>query len=69
MKDLHEENEHIVYRKSVALDSYKEGFISIGKLAEILGFDSVSVRLYLKEKGISLNTQEKEEILQDVVKA
>ena len=59
----------IVYRKSVALESYKEGFISIGKLSEILGVDSVSVRLYLKEKGIPLNTQEKEEILQDVVNA
>ncbi len=59
----------IVHRKSVALDSYKEGFISIGKLSEILGVDPVSAKLYLKEKGISLKTQDKEEVLQDVVNA
>jgi predicted HTH domain antitoxin len=59
----------IARRKSVALESYKEGFISIGKLSEILGIDPVSVRLYLKEKGIPLKTQEKEEILRDIVNA
>jgi predicted HTH domain antitoxin len=41
-------------RKQTALDAYGEGLISLGKLAEFLGLDPVSARLYLKDLGIPL---------------
>ena len=56
-------------RRQVAIEAYKEGFISIGKLSEILGIDIVSLRLYLKEEGIQPQTQDIEEITEDVVNA
>lgn len=59
----------IEHRRQIALEAYKEGFISIGKLSEILGIDIVSLRLYLKEEGIPLKTQDIEEIAMDVVNA
>lgn len=59
----------IEHRKLVALEAYKEGFISLGKLAETLGLDVVSMRLYLKEHNIPLRTQEPLEIKQDTVNA
>ncbi len=59
----------IEHRRLAAMEAYKEGFISIGKLSEILGIDIVSLRLYLKEEGISLQTQDIEEIAEDVVNA
>jgi len=36
-------------RKQAALNASGEGLISLGKLAEILGLDPVSSRLYLKD--------------------
>jgi predicted HTH domain antitoxin len=45
------------YRKSVALEAYKEGLISLGKLSEVLGVDVVSARLYLKKHGIRIMLQ------------
>jgi predicted HTH domain antitoxin len=59
----------IEYRKAIALDAYKEGFISLGKLAEILGVDIVSARLYLKGHGISIRVQELHEIARDAANA
>lgn len=59
----------IEHRRQTALESYKEGFISIGKLSEIFGIDIISLRLYLKDHGIPLKTQEREDIIQDVVNA
>jgi len=59
----------IEQRKQIALEAYKEGFISIGKLSEVTGLDIVSLRLYLKEQGIPLKTQDREEVAQDVVNA
>ena len=56
-------------RKSIAIDAYEEGFISLGKLSEILGIDPVSTRLYLKEHKIPVNVQESYEIEQDEVNA
>lgn len=56
-------------RKSIAIDAYKEGLISLGKLSEILGIDPVSTRLYLKEHKIPVNVQESYEIEQDAVNA
>jgi predicted HTH domain antitoxin len=55
----------IEQRKQVAIDAYKEGFISLGKLAEVLGIDPVSARDYLKEHGIPIRGQELKEISQD----
>jgi len=39
------------HRKTVALEAYKEGLISLGKLSEVLGIDNVSLRLHLKKQG------------------
>jgi predicted HTH domain antitoxin len=55
----------IEQRKQVAIDAYKEGFISLGKLAEVLGIDPVSARDYLKEHDIPIRGQELKEISQD----
>jgi len=56
-------------RKAIALGAYREGFISLGKLAEILGLDPVSARLYLKDRGISLRVAESEDLSQDLTNA
>lgn len=56
-------------RKSVALNAYREGFISLGKLSEILGIDIITARYYLKERNIPLNLQYPSEIVQDAVNA
>lgn len=57
------------HRKSLAIDAYKEGLISLGRLSEILGVDVVSARLYLKEHRIPIKVQEPYEIKQDAVNA
>lgn len=59
----------IEHRKTIALEAYKEGFISLGKLAEILGVDIVSARLYLKEQGIPIRVQGPHEIARDTANA
>jgi predicted HTH domain antitoxin len=56
-------------RKQIALNAYKEGLISLGKLAEVLGLDPLSIRLYLKEHRIPLQQQDLEDISQDVANA
>jgi predicted HTH domain antitoxin len=56
-------------RRQVALNAYKEGFISLGKLAEVLGIDPISARNYLKEHGIPVQAQELKEISQDAANA
>jgi predicted HTH domain antitoxin len=56
-------------RKSTALEAYQEGLISIGKLAEILGMDVVTTRLYLKNMKMSLHTQTMEDIRLDAENA
>lgn len=38
-----------------ALSAYKGGFISIGKLAELMGHHVLQMRSWLKEHGISQN--------------
>lgn len=53
-------------RKSVALNAYQQGFISLGKLSEILGMDTVSARLYLKQNNIQIKTHEADELIRDV---
>ena len=52
-------------RKETALAAYREGFISLGKLAEVLGLDPVSARIYLKEAGVPLLGQESGEVGRD----
>ncbi|MCX5809689.1 MAG: UPF0175 family protein [Proteobacteria bacterium] len=59
----------IEHRRMVSIEAYKEGFISLGKLSEILGIDVVSLRVYLKDHGISINMQESSEIMQDMLNA
>lgn len=52
-------------RRQVAINAFQEGFISLGKLAEVLGLDPVSTRNYLKEKGIPLPSFDRKELGQD----
>ena len=65
----YKKRDKIEHTKQIALEAYKEGFISIGKLSEVFGVDIVSLRLYLKEQGIPLKIQDREEIAKDVVNA
>jgi len=46
-------------RRQTAISAYREGLISLGKLAEVLGLDPVSARLYLKENNIPLDPRDK----------
>ena len=65
----YEKKDLIEHRKHIALEAYKEGFISLGKLAETLGVDMVTARSYLKERNIPLRMQEPHEIARDAVNA
>jgi predicted HTH domain antitoxin len=56
-------------RRLIALGAYKEGFISLGKLAEILGLDPVSARFYLKERGLPISGADGEDLAQDASNA
>jgi len=62
-------NDYLQRKKEIAIEAYKEGLISIGKLSEILGLDPVSTRNYLKSKSIKLTAQDKKELLRDIVNA
>ena len=57
------------HRKQVAVSAYGEGFISLGKLSEVLGIDPISTRIYLKERGIPLLATDLKEIGQDTENA
>ncbi|MDH4198584.1 MAG: UPF0175 family protein [Candidatus Aminicenantes bacterium] len=52
-------------RRETALAAYREGFISLGKLAEVIGLDPVSARAYLKEAGVPLQVQDRDEVDRD----
>ncbi|SRR6266702_3049032 len=56
-------------RHQVALDAYREGFISLGKLAQSLGVDPLTARGYLKERGIQQIVQGVDEITTDAANA
>ncbi|MHB8836619.1 MAG: UPF0175 family protein [Candidatus Methylomirabilia bacterium] len=56
-------------RRRIALDSYQAGFISLGKLSEVLGLDPVSTRLYLREAIIPLQSSSIDDVLRDAVNA
>jgi predicted HTH domain antitoxin len=52
-------------RHQAAIVAYREGFISLGKLAESLGVDLLTARSYLKERGIKQMVQGADEIMAD----
>jgi predicted HTH domain antitoxin len=52
-------------RRETALASYREGFISLGKLAEVVGLDPQSARAYLREAGVPLQVQDAAEVDRD----
>jgi predicted HTH domain antitoxin len=52
-------------RRETALAAYREGFISLGKLAEVMGLDPVSARAYLKEMGVPVHVQDAAEFARD----
>ncbi|MDA8429385.1 MAG: UPF0175 family protein [Geobacteraceae bacterium] len=52
-------------RRQVALAAYREGFISLGKLAESLGVDPYTARSYLQEHGIPIMIQDASDITSD----
>lgn len=56
-------------RKATALNAYREGLISLGKLAEVLGLDPMSARLCLQERKIPLLIQDVEGIRRDAANA
>jgi predicted HTH domain antitoxin len=56
-------------RHQVALAAYREGFISLGKLAESLGVDPLTARGYLKERGLQQLVQGADEIMTDAANA
>ena len=66
---VYKKKDRLEQRRQVALSAYKEGFISIGKLAEVLGLDPVSTRKYLNERDIPIQTQELNTSAQDIENA
>jgi predicted HTH domain antitoxin len=56
-------------RHQVAVAAYREGFISIGKLAQSLGVDPLTARSYLKERGIQQLVQGTDELIADATNA
>lgn len=66
IENTYQKKDLIEKRRQIALNAYQEGLISLGKLAEVLGLDPVSARIYLKSSGITLLGQGPEEITQDV---
>jgi predicted HTH domain antitoxin len=62
---VYKKKDAIEQRRQVAVSAYNEGFISLGKLAEVLGLDPVSARNYLREQGIPIQSQNLKESAQD----
>ena len=56
-------------RRETAVAAYREGFISLGKLAEVLGMDPVSARDYLRQTGVPPMVQDADEIGRDAENA
>jgi predicted HTH domain antitoxin len=66
---VYKKKDKLEQRRQVALSAYCEGFISIGKLAEVLGLDPVSTRKYLNERDIPIQTQDLNTLAQDIENA
>lgn len=62
---VYKKKDALEQRRQVAISAYNEGFISLGKLAEVLGLDPVSARNYLTEQGIPIQSQDLKGCLQD----
>ena len=66
---VYKKKDPIEERRKVAVKAFQEGFISLGKLSEILGLDPISTRNYLKEKEIQITSQDNIELVQDIENA
>jgi predicted HTH domain antitoxin len=66
---VYEKRDKLEQRKQVAISAYGEGFIGLGKLAEVLGLDPVSAREYLKEHGIPIQSQDHKDLAHDAENA
>lgn len=62
---VYKKKDRLEHRRQVAVGAYSEGFISLGKLAEVLGLDPVSARNYLKNQGIPIQSQDLKGLTQD----
>jgi len=62
---VYKKKDRLEHRRQVAVGAYSEGFISLGKLAEVLGLDPVSTRNYLKDQGIPIQSQDIQSLAQD----
>ncbi len=66
---VYKKKDRLEHRRQVAVSAYSEGFISLGKLAEVLGLDPVSTRNYLKDNGIPIQSQDLQNLTQDAENA
>ncbi len=62
---VYKKKDKLEQRRQVAISAYNEGFISLGKLTEVLGLDPVSARNYLNEHGIHIQSQDQKDLAQD----
>lgn len=62
---VYKKKDKLEQRRQVAISAYSEGFISLGKLAEVLGLDPISARNYLKEQGVAIQSQYLKDFTQD----
>lgn len=66
---VYQDKDLVEQRRQVAISAYEEGFISLGKLAEVLGLDPLSTRKYLRTHGKQVHTQDKEAVRKDAADA
>ncbi len=66
---VYKKKDKLEHRRQVAISAYSEGFISLGKLAEVLGLDPVSTRNYLKDQRIPIQSQDLQNMTQDAENA
>jgi predicted HTH domain antitoxin len=66
---VYQKKDKLEQRRQVAISAYSEGFISLGKLAEVLGLDPVSARNYLREHEISIQSQDLKDLALDTENA
>ena len=69
LDEVYRKKDKLEQRRQVALSAYQEGFISLGKLAEVLGLDPISARNYLQDHGIPIQTTDFEDLIQDTKNA
>jgi len=66
---VYKKKDALEQRRQVALGAFQEGFISLGKLAEVLGLDPVSARNYLREQGVPIPSPDRKELRKDTENA